>query len=273
MTVIAIIVLFLSTGKSPADGPPWKPDYSSPERTVLTYCFARCLPEGGRAIMERAFQDGMEVTGSLFWQACTMCRVSEVGPIYEWPESKKAIPGQANVVLEAWDPKADEAERYTSRTWFKLVQAGGEWKIVDWATMSDSEYPPDDEFICRDLPWWGRPVLSGPDVVVCNYALELNYGNATSAAKLLAPGAAVPDDAMSGLFSADIAAVRPESAAMNGTSAGSMPEDAEVDLDVGIFVSQGLDAFRYRFFVHRTGGEWRIARIEYLGPRPAGEGK
>ncbi|MEW5774475.1 MAG: hypothetical protein AB1916_13220 [Thermodesulfobacteriota bacterium] len=272
MIVIAIIALFLSTGKSPADGPPWKPDYSSPERTVLTYCLARCLPEGGREIMERAFHDRAEVTGHLFWQACSMCRVSEVGPVYEWPEHKKAIPGQVQVVLEAWDPKADEAERFTSRTWFKLVQAGEEWKIVDWATMSESEYPPDDVYVCQDRPWLGRPVLSGPDVVVCAYALEQSHGNAARASMLMAPGAAAPDDGLSGLYSADIAAVRPESLAVNGASVGVMPEDAEVDLDVGVLdTSQGQDAFRYRFLLRRTGDEWKIARIEYLGPRPDGE--
>jgi hypothetical protein len=269
----AMAVLFLPMGGSAADGPPWKPDYTSPERTVLTYCLARNLPEGGRKIMERAFQDGAKTPGYNFWQVRTMCRVQEVRPVYEWPGRTTVLPDQAEVILEEWDPLQGDAEENIGRTWYLMRKVGEEWKIASTGAVYPSDYPPDDEFICRDLPWWGRPVLSGPDVVVCNYALELNYGNATSAAKLLAPGAVVPDDAMSGLFSADIAAVRPESLAVNSTSAGPMPEDAEVDLDVDIFASQGLDAFRYRFFVHRTGDEWRIARIEYLGPLPTGEGK
>lgn len=268
--LLLALCLLLAGAAGAADGPAWKPDYSSPERTVLTYCLARCLPEGGREIMERAFHDRAEVTGHLFWQACAMCRASEVGPVYEWPEHKKAIPGQVQVVLEAWDPKTDEAERFTSRTWFKLVQAEGEWKIVDWATLSDSEYPPDDLFICQDQPWWGRPVLSGPDVVVCAYTLEMSYGNAARASMLMAPGAAAPDDGLSMLFSADVVAVRPESLAMNGAPAGPMPEDAEVDLDVAdLDPSQGAVVSRYRFFLRRTGDGWRIARIEHLGPGPA----
>ena len=73
---------------------------------------------------------------------------------------------------------------------------------------------------------------------------------------------------------AEVSAVRPEGLAGNATAEGTLPEEAEVDLDADVYVpDEHLSKARYRFFLHRIGGEWRIARIEYLGPQPGGTGK
>lgn len=267
-------VLFLLTENLVADGQPWKPDYSTPERTVLTYCLAQNLPEGRREIMARAFQHGDAFPDTMFRQGRAMCRVVAVEPVFSENDPAVVLPDQAAVKLEEWDPVKGEAEANIFRRWFWLSRQEGEWIITAWSVAYDPDNPPDDVLVCRDQRWWGLPELSSPVAVVCNFLYDLSVTGYERLDGYFTADASRPEVLWT--IDADIVSVQPAILAGNATALDlSAPDVAEV---VVVGLGRGDESpywNLHRFTVRRFGDEWRIARIEYLGrrPDPAGEGK
>ncbi len=125
-----------------ADGPPWKPDYSSPTATVLTLCMAQNLPEGRKEIMARAYFSGHLLPEEWFTQNRAMCRVVKSEPLAE-EDPRAGLPGEQLVVLEEWDPGKGDMETNIYRRWFALRQVGEEWKITEWGDVNSEEDPSD----------------------------------------------------------------------------------------------------------------------------------
>lgn len=229
-------------------------------------------------MVRRFFGDGRSLPEGALEQARGECRIESVLVLppaageEQDPYARKPLSaGDASLVLEQWDPQSQAGciERHR----LVLRKLEGEWKIVSWEDVSLPCGQPDDIMICMEQRWWGLPELASPVNVVCNFALETTY-HPEWLPRFMAPGVEAPKNLH--WDEAEVAAVRLAVLAGNASAAGTLPEEAEVDLDVDVYVpSEGMADSRYRFTVRRLGDEWRIARIEYLGrrPDPTGEGK
>jgi len=158
--VLAVLALglLLAGAAGAADGPPWTPDYSTPEGTVLTQCMAKNLPEGRREIMERAYSDTDGLPDIMVRQERVMCRVAEVKPVHGAVDPSVVLPDRAQVILEEWDPVAGYSEKNIFRRWFSLRRVGNSWKITDWGVVNDTENPSDD---ADQLPAGPNPAGEG----------------------------------------------------------------------------------------------------------------
>lgn len=268
------------TGGAAAESLPFRPDFSTPEATALTYCRAQNLEDGRVELVRSCFEDnGITLPASMLERFSVMCRVAE-SKILHVPPKAEQDPfnpepfenGDASLVMEQWDPAAPEKGIF--KQWLVLRNLDGAWKIIYWGDAYDADNPPDDIMVCTKQRWWGLPEFASPANVVCSFALELEENYPERLPRFMAAGVSVPADLNTDWMSAEVAAIRPESLSGNATAAAPLPEEAEVDLDVyGSLPGGDLGESRYRFFVRRTGDEWRIARIEYLGPQTGGTGK
>ncbi len=270
------LALLLAGAARAAEFQPFLPDYSTPEATALSYCRAQNLESGRVELVRSCFADnGTTLPASMLERLRAMCRVTQVValsvPLQEDQDPLHPEPfenGDVSLDMEQWDPAVPE--QGILKRWLVLRNLGGDWKIIYWGEANDADNPPDDIPICTGQRWWGLPVLASPVNVVCNFALETTY-HPEWLPRFMAPEAVVPEKLR--WDDAEVAVVRPEHLVRNVTATETLPEDAEVDLDVfGSLPGGDSGECRYRFSVHRTGDEWRIKRIERLGPLPAGPG-